>query len=159
MLRDKSLIPLSREHQHALAMCVQIDRALNKGAGDLEAWQAEIDDSYEREIRSHFEAEEAVVFPTALLHPELVPVVDELRHEHASLRGNFTRAKHRMMDLQELGSFAKLLSAHIRKEERYLFEVLQNLMPQQELAALGEALASRVGGQASCKIRQTPRVK
>ena len=27
MLRDKNLIPLSRQHQHALALCVRIDRA------------------------------------------------------------------------------------------------------------------------------------
>jgi hemerythrin-like domain-containing protein len=27
MLRDKSLIPLSRQHQHALALCVRIERA------------------------------------------------------------------------------------------------------------------------------------
>jgi hypothetical protein len=27
MLRDKGLIPLSRQHQHALALCVRIERA------------------------------------------------------------------------------------------------------------------------------------
>ena len=27
MLRDKSLIPLSHQHQRALALCVRIDRA------------------------------------------------------------------------------------------------------------------------------------
>ena len=30
MLRDNNLIPLSHQHQHALALCVQIDRALAK---------------------------------------------------------------------------------------------------------------------------------
>ena len=27
MLRDKNLVPLSRQHQHALALCVRINRA------------------------------------------------------------------------------------------------------------------------------------
>ncbi len=42
MLRDKSLIPLSRQHQHVLALCVRIDRASPIGNADLAAWQAEI---------------------------------------------------------------------------------------------------------------------
>jgi len=42
MLRDKNLIPLSHQHQHALALCVRLDRALQAGEVDAEAWQAEI---------------------------------------------------------------------------------------------------------------------
>jgi len=40
MLRDKNLIPLSHQHQHALALCVRIERASPISADDLEAWQA-----------------------------------------------------------------------------------------------------------------------
>ena len=36
MLRDKSLIPLSRQHQRALALRVRIDRAQAIPATDLE---------------------------------------------------------------------------------------------------------------------------
>jgi hemerythrin-like domain-containing protein len=36
-----------------------------------------------------------------------------------------------------LSSFAQLFSAHIRKEERQLFERLQRLMNAKDLAALG----------------------
>jgi hypothetical protein len=43
MLRDKSLIPLSHQHQRALALCVRIDRAQPIPDADLEAWQAEIE--------------------------------------------------------------------------------------------------------------------
>ena len=32
MLRDRNLIPLSRQHQHALALCVRLDRDLKSGA-------------------------------------------------------------------------------------------------------------------------------
>ena len=42
MLRDKSLIPLSRQHQHALALCVRIERASPIANSDLKAWQESI---------------------------------------------------------------------------------------------------------------------
>ena len=31
MLRDRNLIPLSHQHQHALALCVRLDRGLKSG--------------------------------------------------------------------------------------------------------------------------------
>jgi len=45
------------------------------------------------------------------------------------------------MSAADLIAFARLLSAHIRKEERLLFERLQQLMHADELAALGEELS------------------
>ena len=51
MLRDKNLIPLSHQHQRALALCVRIDRAQPIPAADLPAWQAEIEQHFEQEIK------------------------------------------------------------------------------------------------------------
>jgi hemerythrin-like domain-containing protein len=65
MLRDKSLIPLSRQHQHALALCVRIERTSPIPEADLPAWRAEIALQYEQELRIHFAAEEEVVFSAA----------------------------------------------------------------------------------------------
>ena len=62
MLRDKNLVPLSRQHQHALALCVRLDRAIQAGGVDLEAWQAEIQQIFEQEITFHFAAEEKELF-------------------------------------------------------------------------------------------------
>jgi len=39
MLRDKALVPLSRQHQHALALCVRIDRTQSSAKDNLESWQ------------------------------------------------------------------------------------------------------------------------
>ena len=151
MLRDPSLIPLSRQHQHALALCVRIDRALAKEALELSAWQTEIQQSYEYEISGHFAAEETVLFPVARRFSELALLVDELLGEHQVLREHFARAGARTMDRDEMAAFAKLLSGHIRKEERLLFEGLQNVMSKEELASLGKALEVI---EQSCKIRR-----
>ena len=140
MLRNPSLIPLSRQHQHALALCVRLQRALQKKAVDLAAWQLEAEQHYEREIRFHFAAEEKALFPAARRFAELTSLVDELSGEHERLRQHFARAKKRTMDRVSLSAFATLLSGHIRKEERQLFESLQKLVPPAGMKSLGAEL-------------------
>jgi hemerythrin len=140
MLRNKSLIPLSHQHQRALALCVRIDRAQPIPDADLEDWQAEIEQHFEQEFRVHFTAEEDVLFPAARNFPELLPLVEELIAEHASLRESFADAQGRRMSAEGLLAFAKWLSAHIRKEERQLFECMQQLMVPEQLADLGISL-------------------
>ena len=137
MLRDKSLIPLSHQHQRALALCVRIDRAQPILAADMQAWQAEIEQYFEQEIKIHFSVEEKVLFPAARKLPELIPLVEELIADHAALREAFSLAETRSMSTEALPAFAQQLSTHIRKEERQLFERLQQLMNPQDLAALG----------------------
>ena len=137
MLRDKSLIPLSHQHQRALALCVRIDRAQSIPIKDLPSWQTEIEQHFEQEINIHFSAEEQVLFPTARQFSELIPLVEELIADHAALRESFHQAKTREMSAESLHDFAQQLSTHIRKEERQLFERLQKLMNTEDLEALG----------------------
>jgi hemerythrin-like domain-containing protein len=140
MLRDKNLIPLSQQHQHALALCVRLDRALQTGDVQVDAWQAEIQQSFEQEIRVHFAAEEKEVFPAAARFLELHPLIGELLAEHGVLRGLFAQAASRSLGVTGLRRFADALSRHIRREERELFESMQRLMSGEELARLGGAL-------------------
>jgi hemerythrin-like domain-containing protein len=138
MLRDKNLIPLSHQHQHVLALCVRLDRALQAGGIDVKAWQDEIHQIFEQEVRFHFAAEEKELFPAAEKFSEMKPLVDELLAEHANLRSLFARAS----DLQEtdFGAFVESLAQHVRKEERQLFEGLQKVMSPAELAEIGAGL-------------------
>jgi hemerythrin-like domain-containing protein len=140
MLRDKNLIPLSHQHQRALALCVRIDRASPIGDGDLDAWQAEITQLFQAEIGVHFAAEEQVLFPAASRFGELVPLVEELLADHRALREQFRGAGIHNMSADDLRAFGQRLSTHIRKEERELFEGLQQRMQQEELSLLGKQL-------------------
>jgi hemerythrin-like domain-containing protein len=140
MLRDKNLIPLSRQHQHALALCVRIDRASPIRDSELAAWQAEIAQLFQTEITVHFTAEEDAVFPEAQKFPELIPLIEELLGDHAALREGFSKAETQTMSAADLSAFAQRMSAHIRKEERRLFERMQALMDEQQLARLGQHL-------------------
>ena len=140
MLRDRNLIPLSHQHQRALALCVRIDRASPIGEADLSAWQAEIAQLFQGEIRVHFAAEDNILFPAARRFPELNPLVEELLLDHFMLRESFAEAEARTMSASDVSAFAQGMSGHIRKEERQLFERMQELMNQEELALLGQNL-------------------
>ena len=141
MLRDPSLTQLSRQHHNALALCVRLERALQATTVDLGAWQLEVHQHYANEVQFHFAAEEKVLFPAAQRFPELAALVEELSAEHERLRNYFLNAEQGTMNHGELEMFAKLLSVHIRKEERQLFESMQKRMRQEELKSLGDELA------------------
>jgi hemerythrin-like domain-containing protein len=140
MLRDKNLIPLSHQQQHALALCVRPDRALQACEVDAEAWQSELQQIFEQEIAIHFAAEEKELFPAAAQFPQLQPLVDELSAEHDILRDFFSQAGARSLDSVGLRDIADKLAKHIRKEERQLFEAMQQAMNAEQLATLGQGL-------------------
>ena len=140
MLRDKNLIPLSHQHQRALALCVRLSRAIPAGDLDLAAWQAEIGQLYQNEIALHFAAEEKEVFPHAARVASLQALVQELLAEHATLRDLFSRALTGSLGQTSLTELGEKLAAHIRKEERQLFEALQKSLDAAEMAAIGASL-------------------
>lgn len=143
MLRDPALVPLSHQHQHALALCVFIQRAL---VGDrtppevVAHWEEEIARMFHDEIRYHFEAEERHLFPAAGERRELAQLVSELRRQHDVLRTQAAAAATHRLGNAGLSAFVTLLNAHVRLEERDLFEQMQTLLPHSEIDAIGRAL-------------------
>ena len=155
MLRDRNLIPLSHQHQHALALYVQIERGLQSGqpdpttpartktvrAGDpAQHWQQEIARLFASGVRYHFEAEEKVLFPFAQRAPSLRDLVDELRIEHVSRRR--IRRRRRRGTPHRARLQRRQPSQHVRKEEQQLFEGMQELFSAEELARAGAELNS-----------------
>ena len=157
MLRDPALVPLSRHHQHALALCVRIERGRRSTADDVRSWQQEIVSLFDQEIRFHFDAEERVLFPAAERFADLRTLVSELRREHVELRTAVDCAASGTMDGAGLIAFASLLSNHIRREERELFEGMQKLFSSEELHQLGVGVEAdfRAAGlpASTCEIR------
>jgi|SRR5579862_6434868 hemerythrin-like domain-containing protein len=156
MLRDKNLIPLSHQHQHALALCVRIERATPIAEVDLAAWRAEIAQIFRSEIQIHFAAEEQVLFPAARRYAELVPLVEELLSDHEWLRSQFAVATTQAMTAEAVHALATRLSAHIRKEERQLFEQLQERFSAEEMASTGHKLDESLKNSEQACILPTP---
>jgi hemerythrin-like domain-containing protein len=134
MKRDRILVPLSRDHHHALALCVSVGRAL-EGAGDEAAQAATIVREFDARIREHFEIEERALFPAAAALTSLSGLVAELIAEHRLLLAlvEVLRAGGNRADIDK---FCSLLRAHVRKEENLLFEELQRLLTREQLDQL-----------------------
>jgi hemerythrin-like domain-containing protein len=153
MQRDPNLIPLSRQHFHALALCMRIHRQ----RAPRDVLQREMLQLYSDDVRYHFQAEERFLFPAARRIAAVAPLVRELRAEHTRLRRAFATARRRTLKAEELNRFADLLEGHIRKEERQLFEQCQKQMSEGELSALGGKMQRyfqkcRTAAPGACKL-------
>jgi hypothetical protein len=70
----------------------------------------------------------------------MTSLVDELRIEHGLIRRGVKRAEARALTASDIQVFAASLSAHIRKEERELFEAVQQRLRPEELERLGREI-------------------
>jgi hemerythrin-like domain-containing protein len=71
------------------------------------------------------------------------------------LREGFAKAEAHAMSTTDVAAFAQQMSAHIRKEERQLFERMQELMSQEELGLVGQALDQALKDSAQACILPT----
>jgi hemerythrin-like domain-containing protein len=144
-MRNDALIPLSREHHYALVFC----RTLERGAPRAdEAWLAKWQENARRffasDLREHFRAEEEVLFP-ACRALALGPLVDELIAEHRDLEARVASLDGR----EALLGLAVRLRDHIRKEERELFEAVDQGL-EGEAARAVRAGVRAIVGEAAC---------
>lgn len=154
MLRDPSLIPLSHQHQHGLALTVLIDRGLKADPTKKKALELsrKVARMAEIELLGHFQVEEEVLFPSIRSRLDSDQVVDDLIAQHRDLEklvGRLAAAtdSDRIPLLQE---FSKLLHRHIRIEERQLFQEVQAKLDASQLAELGKQIDVNV--QKVCPI-------
>jgi mannose-6-phosphate isomerase-like protein (cupin superfamily) len=117
MKRHAALVALSHDHQHALAWAARLRRSENEGFAEF----------YAHDLVPHFRQEEETVFP---LLAEVGVEPTELGR--ALLEHQRIRAGARSPD-RALGD---LIDAHIRLEERVLFETIQQVVPDERLTDL-----------------------
>ena len=142
MLRDPGLVPLSRDHHHALALCVQIRRALQPSPPEDPASVARYTVSFfDGQMQRHFHQEEAILFPVAEQYDDLRSLVSELLAEHIQITAIVDQLR-AGADTQALAAFADKVSDHVRKEERTFFEQAQKVLSREELDRIGAVLKS-----------------
>lgn len=131
--RDPSLVRLSHDHHQGLLRAFFIRQALRTSSG-LDHQAAVTRDFFRDDLAPHFRAEEEVLFP--LMVPLLgddAGLVDELLAEHRELAA-LTEALDGSPE--KLTAYATLLDRHIRSEERRLFELYQERVPEADRPAI-----------------------
>ena len=140
MRRDAALASLSRDHQHGLAVALQLRRAKS---GNAAAAEAAFLHFWETEGQRHFRIEEELLLPgiTAAVPPSHEAVVRVLV-EHVDLRRRAVEvAESPAAELEDLQILGERLHQHIRYEERVLFPLIEEALTETELAELAGALA------------------
>lgn len=139
--RHGSLVPLSRDHHHALTQA----RRLKEGAGsaDRAVRLRAADDFlnfYLGRGLTHFHEEEELFFPPAAELDELRPLVVRAVMEHLAIhrlagliRSALTKSA---VEGDLLGEIGELLRRHVRFEEDQLFPLIERLVPSEQLEEL-----------------------
>ena len=148
MQRDPSLIPLSHQHQHGLALTVLIDRGLKTQPTQEKALElaGKVARMADAELLGHFQVEEEVLFPAVRPHLDSGQVVDDLIAQHRALEDLIQRvaAAGDNERIPLLTEFGDLLQRHIRIEERQLFQEIQAKLDDAQLAELGKQVDATV---------------
>src|SRR5436190_15915778 len=147
MKRHPTLVPLSRDHHNGLVQALRLHRAAADGdASTRLAAAREFGEFFRNEERVHLRDEEEELFPLLLRHAGSQPApLREARVHHVQLEG-FARKLEiavaaGIVERETLDAAGELLDAHIRLEERQIFPLIEELVPDDELRGLG--LASR----------------
>jgi len=139
--RHPALVGLSDDHHHEL---VQARRLLEAAGGDADGRLragASYVDVFFRDTVEHFRREEETVLPLYARQPSAdAALLERIRREHMELHG-LARALRAVVaaddvSIETLEALGSLLRAHVRLEERELFEDVQRVVPAAELDRL-----------------------
>lgn len=160
MIRHQALIELSKDHQKGLmlAQLLKADAPAYKGLPtDLHGKMNYAIETFHSDLKKHFDDEEKILFPFVKgKDSECDKLIDELLDEHLFLSKNISQLNDSQKLSDKLDSIGKNLEQHIRKEERILFNKIQELLTDNELEILKNKIEfSRQDFIKSCANKST----
>jgi hypothetical protein len=139
--RHDSLVPLSHDHHHALAQARRLERTASM---DDEADRRRATDDfinfYLGSLLRHFREEEELFFAPLIDEKGAQESVIRALTEHLRVHARVRRLKRDLADGEvepnQLVELSKLLTAHVRFEERDLLPLVEDLLSEEELREL-----------------------
>lgn len=137
--RHETLKPLSRHHMAALHMALKLRRAnTEKSTLTAPELKAELNDFWNPGGQEHFREEEEILLTAFAQYASIDrPEIKEMLLEHVKIRALIdsllTTDEDTASRMHELG---ELLDAHIRKEERVIFPMIEKALPEDKLLEL-----------------------
>jgi iron-sulfur cluster repair protein YtfE (RIC family) len=140
MRRHKSIVNLSRDHHQGLILAQLIKKNAphyNNLPYTLEGKTDYTLNAYKMDLLPHFKKEEEILFPFIKgMDSELEEVVNQLLIEHKEITDLIIRLKKNNNKEDILDELGNLLTQHIRREERELFDIIQKILTDEELENL-----------------------
>lgn len=129
--RHEALKPLSRQHHFGLLFSWKVRKGFSRGIA-VERIKDYADWFFQAEIKPHFKMEEEHIFP---ILDEEDPLIKRALKEHRRIVRLFSDKENPEKSLNIL---EEELQAHIRFEERILFNEIQKVATQKELEIIEE---------------------
>jgi len=145
-MRHPSLIPLSHDHHHGLALALRCRKqALGQlkpmGLKGLKERAQELRDFFANNLVRHFRAEEEALFPKLRqLVPESAALLDQLARDHRQIRDAISQLDGEIALGKLVFDLGDLLERHIRKEERDLFPLFEQHIGETEAETVGDEI-------------------
>jgi hemerythrin-like domain-containing protein len=152
--RHQSLIPLSHQHHHGLVMSLRLRQERPAGLSDPAATVTlshDLIDFFDRDLAPHFAAEEEALFPAMERHLGKLAIIEELRQEHQQMIVMIEQMRQSSAQSSpaSLWEFGDLLHDHIGKEERILFTLFEERIPDEIAVEIGQQI---VQVEEECKL-------
>lgn len=160
MKRHNSIADLSRDHQKGLmlAQLLKKDAPHYKGLpADMNGKMKYALQTFQNDLIQHFKDEENILFPAAKGKSiQADKLIDELIEDHKFFYEKFPALHNCANLIDEMDSIGRKLEAHIRNEERILFNLIQELLNEEELEIIRTEIEnSRKEYLKSCKTNST----
>ncbi|MEH6651334.1 MAG: hemerythrin domain-containing protein [Motiliproteus sp.] len=140
MKRIDQLQQLSRDHHQALVLANRCNKAATTADPEIchQQWLT-VRNKFVAELLPHFRIEEQTIIKP-LIRLQNSTLLDQLLHEHGLMQACvFDNAS---SEIERLKLFGKLLSDHVRFEERQLFPYLEQHLTNEELAQIAAVSAT-----------------
>ncbi|MFZ3578404.1 hemerythrin domain-containing protein [Virgibacillus sp. DJP39] len=142
--RHESLYPLSHHHYHALVIALRLKQVgTEKSKLSLEETTTSLKQFWKDGGQEHFREEEEILLPAYAQYTKIEeqPEISQMLLEHVKIRSMInavTNMESASVELlQELGV---LLETHVRKEERVIFPMIEEALPEEKLKELSAYL-------------------
>jgi len=145
-MRHPSLILLSHDHHHGLALALRCRKqALGQlkpmGVKGLKERAGEFREFFANNLVPHFRAEEEVLFPQMrVLVPESAAIIEQLIRDHQQIGAAIPQLEGEAGLGKLVFDVGDLLERHIRKEERELFPLFEQHVGETGAETIGEEI-------------------
>lgn len=140
--RHESLQPLSRHHMEGLFVALKLSRAGTKESRiSTEQIVSDAREFWEPGGKQHFREEEEILLPIYSEYANIDdPIIVEMLLEHVYLRAGMDKLINDELSEAEMRHLGKQLERHIRKEERIIFPMIEEALPEEKLQEMAPYL-------------------
>ena len=141
--RHEALHPLSHHHTQALFIALKLRQAgTEKSRFTIEEVKQDVQDFWKPEGNEHFREEEEILLTAFAQYASIErPEIEEMLLEHVKIRAQMdTLLQSEAIDISLMNDLGVLLESHIRKEERIIFPMIEEALPEEKLQELGSYL-------------------